>query len=467
MPFLIDILKTTPRLKLLKTVTIIQNIGVGISAGIFIWQIKLAENRAENNQEFDFNSFLIWGSVLILIQTFVNMASKMSGKVVIERDWIVVVAKKNSEENPKLSYKEHLTQLNSSLTFIDMFVTVLAGIPPLVIWDFAGVYFIVYFVAGYNVVCCFVEIFLMYYLASLTPELKKKVANDDEIEVDSSSIDSSSTVSGRVDSDSTSEKNPEKDTSYLKNFRIFFNNEFWVMGVSLSMLYFSVIGPSGVTRVYMLDNCITISLISIPVVGSSIFGILGMITYNRLMKHYKSTTVVKIISFFHWPFIVIAGIGILPFIPDTLFKPFESYNYPEFDGQTREEFCLDKNYTISIIIFTIGAVICRAGLWGFDLSITQVFQENIVENERAVFGAIQASLNDFFDCLMYGLIIVLDKNFQFGWCVIGSVVFTCLAHLLVQFHYSGGKVRQLNQVEEVEGSGNKALEMEDFENIDR
>ena len=251
MPFLIDILKTTPRLKLLKTVTIIQNIGVGISAGIFIWQIKLAENRAENNEEFDFNSFLIWGSVLILIQTFVNMASKMSGKVVIERDWIVVVAKKNSEENPKLSYKEHLTQLNSSLTFIDMFVTVLSGIPPLVIWDLAGVYFIVYFVAGYNVVCCFVEIFLMYYLASLTPELKKKVANDDENEVDSSSIDSSSTVSGRVDSDSTSEKNPEKDTSYLKNFRIFFNNEFWVMGVSLSMLYFSVIGPSGVTRVYI------------------------------------------------------------------------------------------------------------------------------------------------------------------------------------------------------------------------
>ena len=170
--------------------------------------------------------------------------------------------------------------------------------------------------------------------------------------------------------------------------------------------------------------------------------------YNFLMKKYNAIKTTKIVSFLHWPFIVLAGIGILPFIDDSLFDPFNDYNAPEFDGMSRDEFCKDKNYTNSIIIFTVGAVACRAGLWAFDMSITQVFQENIVESERAIFGGIQASLNDFFDCLMYLMIVVLDKNFYFGWCVIGSVVLTCVAHFLVQvcYRWEDSKKRKVTAV---------------------
>tara|TARA_B110000971_G_scaffold211718_1_gene240331 strand:- start:526 stop:903 length:378 start_codon:yes stop_codon:yes gene_type:complete len=54
----------------------------------------------------------------------------------------------------------------------------------------------------------------------------------------------------------------------------------------------------------------------------------------------------------------------------------------------------DSNTSLSMLV---GGVACsRVGLWVFDLSVTQMFQEEVAEYERGVVGSMQSVLNQFF-----------------------------------------------------------------------
>eukprot|EP00057_Strongylocentrotus_purpuratus_P030721 XP_782524.3 PREDICTED: solute carrier family 40 member 1 [Strongylocentrotus purpuratus] len=78
---------------------------------------------------------------------------------------------------------------------------------------------------------------------------------------------------------------------------------------------------------------------------------------------------------------------------------------------------------VSAAVLFTGIVLSRIGLWAYDLVVTQLVQENVVETERGVFNGVQRALECSFDMIHFVLVIVLPCPETFGYLVITSVVF--------------------------------------------
>ena len=75
----------------------------------------------------------------------------------------------------------------------------------------------------------------------------------------------------------------------------------------------------------------------------------------------------------------------------------------------------------------VTVVIACVGLWMADLAVTQLMQENVRERERGVVNGVQHSLNMFMDVIKFTLVIMLPYIETFGYLIILSFFFICLA----------------------------------------
>lgn len=73
---------------------------------------------------------------------------------------------------------------------------------------------------------------------------------------------------------------------------------------------------------------------------------------------------------------------------------------------------------------------CLTGLWSFDLTVTQLIQENVIESERGVINGVQNSMNYLLDLLHFVMVILAPNPEAFGLLVIISVSFVALGHLM-------------------------------------
>lgn len=74
--------------------------------------------------------------------------------------------------------------------------------------------------------------------------------------------------------------------------------------------------------------------------------------------------------------------------------------------------------------------ICVLGLWSFDLTVTQLLQENICESERGVVNGVQSSMNYLMDLLHFIMVISAPQPQHFGILVIISVLFITTGHTM-------------------------------------
>ncbi|XP_077978601.1 ferroportin-like isoform X2 [Glandiceps talaboti] len=85
---------------------------------------------------------------------------------------------------------------------------------------------------------------------------------------------------------------------------------------------------------------------------------------------------------------------------------------------------------ISIAFFFTGIVCARLGLWCFDLVVTQLFQENVMETQRGVVNGVQNSLNSLMEILQFTLVIILPKPETFGILIMLSFIFVSAGGVL-------------------------------------
>jgi iron-regulated transporter 1 len=86
----------------------------------------------------------------------------------------------------------------------------------------------------------------------------------------------------------------------------------------------------------------------------------------------------------------------------------------------------------NIIFMIIGMSLSRIGLWGFDLSQTQIMQENVEPSKIGTIYGCQYTLCSVFDLLQYVLTIIWNDPFDFyipvsisfGMVVISAIIFT-------------------------------------------
>ncbi|XP_032241201.1 solute carrier family 40 member 1 [Nematostella vectensis] len=107
---------------------------------------------------------------------------------------------------------------------------------------------------------------------------------------------------------------------------------------------------------------------------------------------------------------------------------------------------------VSVILLLSGIITSRFGLWLTDLTVTQLQQEIVAEEERGRVGAVQKSLCSMLDMAIYVLVISLPLPEQFGYMAIISVAAVGFAGILyASFSY---KVRgHLFHLEKVKGCG--------------
>ncbi|XP_070565077.1 ferroportin-like isoform X3 [Ptychodera flava] len=110
---------------------------------------------------------------------------------------------------------------------------------------------------------------------------------------------------------------------------------------------------------------------------------------------------------------------------------------------------------ISISIFFTGIICARLGLWMFDLTVTQIIQENVRETQRGVFNGVQNSLNSFMEMLHFVLVIVAPRPETFGLLIIISFVFVFTGDVLywVYCYRVRGHILPLHQLKQCGGVG--------------
>jgi iron-regulated transporter 1 len=82
----------------------------------------------------------------------------------------------------------------------------------------------------------------------------------------------------------------------------------------------------------------------------------------------------------------------------------------------------ENNSLISLGLLMGGIVMSRIGLWMTDLVITQLFQENVPEQERGIVSGVQNSFNSIMDVAHFVLVTVAPKPEEFGVLILISVI---------------------------------------------
>lgn len=78
---------------------------------------------------------------------------------------------------------------------------------------------------------------------------------------------------------------------------------------------------------------------------------------------------------------------------------------------------------ITVFFFSIG-------LWSFDLTVTQLLQENVIESERGIINGVQNSMNYLLDLLHFIMVILAPNPEAFGLLVLISVSFVAMGHIM-------------------------------------
>ncbi|KAJ8288112.1 hypothetical protein COCON_G00007710 [Conger conger] len=251
-------------------------------------------------------------------------------------------------------------------------------------------------------------------------------------------------------------------------WRAYYRQPVFLAGMGLAFLYTTVLGFDCITTGYAYTQGISGSLLSLLMGVSAITGLMGTVMFTKLRKAYGLVNTGVISSCLHLgclllcvcsvfapgspvdlsllmplsePNATTAGPGTgqsqkhttwiqggsnQPLLPDRSSIHWTN-NTVLFDnvpsGSTPESY-------ISIILLFLGVITARVGLWSFDLTVTQLLQENICESERGVVNGVQSSMNYLMDLLHFIMVISAPQPQHFGILVIISVLFITTGHTM-------------------------------------
>uniref|UniRef100_A0A4W6D379 Solute carrier family 40 member n=1 Tax=Lates calcarifer TaxID=8187 RepID=A0A4W6D379_LATCA len=252
-------------------------------------------------------------------------------------------------------------------------------------------------------------------------------------------------------------------------WRAYYRQPVFLAGMGLAFLYTTVLGFDCITTGYAYTQGISGSLLSLLMGVSAITGLMGTVMFTRLRKTYGLVNTGIISSCLHLGCLLLCVCSV--FAPGSpmdlsLLMPYftsnssaelggmvsqrQKHTYP-LRGGSNQPLLPDRssihwtNNTvlfdnvpsgtapesyISIILLFLGVITARIGLWSFDLTVTQLLQENICESERGVVNGVQSSMNYLMDLLHFIMVISAPQPQHFGILVIISVLFITTGHTM-------------------------------------
>ncbi|XP_043931283.1 solute carrier family 40 member 1-like [Protopterus annectens] len=255
-------------------------------------------------------------------------------------------------------------------------------------------------------------------------------------------------------------------TTYF-GWKAYYKQSVFLAGTGLSFLYMTVLGLDGITTGYAYAQGISSSILSIMVALSALTGLLGTVFFRLLKKSCGlirtgclssiaqiSCLLLCVASVFapgspldltvprYIQEIMTADSNLsiaqadepstvlttrLPGNSTANMKLQSQVSQQNFSNSARQG---KEQSQISIILFFTGTVSARVGLWGFDLTVTQLLQEMVHESERGVVNGVQRSMNAVMNLLRFLMVIAAPRTEHFGILIIISVCFVSLGGLL-------------------------------------
>ena len=314
--------------------------------------------------------------------------------------------------------------MNSVFRTIDLLCLLIAPSIAGVVFDFLSYSWAAIFIAIWNIFSVIVEYFLLFAIYKEFPALGTK----------------------RMYSESENLEAPDEAEKEKKSFSILtlpksiwssIINTFkaWIIymkhyardaGLGLAFLYMTVLGFDNITWGYCLSQCVTESVLGGLVGVSAIFGVAGSLTFPILRKKFglnKSGVIGTIAQVLALSLCVVSiWLEGSPFDIDYFNKistDSDSTNEPmsttttttsglelfqskgsllgQVDPGTSNSECSVPSYA-SGAGFLSGIIAARFGLWIVDLTVTQILQEHVEEEQRGIMNGVQVKFFSLFTC---------------------------------------------------------------------
>ncbi|XP_078260222.1 solute carrier family 40 member 1 [Rhinoraja longicauda] len=466
-----DWVDKTSRLKVAQISLVVQNVSV-IICGVILMMVYLFKPSLSTM----FQGWLLTGCyiLIITIANIANLASTAMG-ITIQRDWIVVVA---GEDRSKLA------DMNATVRRIDQVSNILAPMAVGQIMTFGSAVVGCGFISGWNLFSMCFEYYLLWKIYQRTPALAIKASQKiDEQELKPlnklKDIESGQTKIGEKTGSGQSvedvqlmnvkaieeEKKQQCGDKFLEPFYTlrdgwvaYYNQPVFWAGMALAFLYMTVLGFDCITTGYAYTQGLSGSFLSLLMGGSAVTGILGTIAFTWIRRKCGLIRAGFISGVTQFSCLILCVISVfMPGSPlDLSVSPFTEFASAYLGTNTLMETVLPTsepqlvttimygNSTtepagseefqpesyISIGLLFAGIIAARVGLWSFDLTVTQLIQENVDESERGKVNGVQNSMNYLLDLMHFIMVILAPNPEAFGVLVIISTSFVAMGHLM-------------------------------------
>ncbi|MEE6490349.1 hypothetical protein FKM82_015853 [Ascaphus truei] len=459
------------RLRVAQTSLIVQNASV-IVCGVILMVVFLFKTQLMSM----YQGWLLTVCyiLVITIANIANLASTATA-ITIQRDWIVVVA---GEDRSKLA------DMNATVRRIDQLTNILAPLAVGQIMTFGSSVIGCGFIAAWNLVSMCVEYLLLWKVYQKTPALAIKAGKKSdeqelkqlnvEVITPNSNNNENPTEQGLlmwekavavIDSQkepSCSEKISEPFRTFRDGWVAYYNQSVFWAGMGLAFLYMTVLGFDCITTGYAYTQGLNGSVLSILMGASAITGIMGTVAFTWLRRKCGLIRTGFISGVAQLSSLILCVVSVfMPGSPlDLSISPFDDISTRFLEGEplptmspggvpevyftTDMQNLLNNSSTIvndnpismvSVSLLFAGVIAARVGLWSFDLTVTQLIQENVIESERGIINGVQNSMNYLLD-LMHFIMVILGPNQEaFGLLVLISVSFVAMGHVMY-FRYA-------------------------------
>uniref|UniRef100_A0A3P9HAW8 Solute carrier family 40 member n=1 Tax=Oryzias latipes TaxID=8090 RepID=A0A3P9HAW8_ORYLA len=450
-----DWVDKNPRLKVAQTSLLVQNSCVILCGVLLMLVFQFKEQLVELYNGWILTVCYI---LVITIANIANLASTATA-ITIQRDWVVVVAGQDSSK---------LADMNATVRIIDQLTNILAPMLVGQIMTFGSHFVGCGFISGWNLCSMCVEYALLWKVYQKTPALAEKAGQKDQelkqlgpsrdVENGQSPEESSQPLMNET-AVVTSPDSPKKEgccyqvAEPMRTFKAgwvaYYNQNIFLAGMSLAFLYMTVLGFDCITTGYAYTQGLSGSVLSLLMGASAISGICGTVAFTWIRKKCGliRTGFISGVAQLSCLMLCIASVFAPGSVFDLSISPFQDLythlmgeqSLPEADHSLislnvttvapAEEMPPLQSY-MSVSLLFAGVIAARVGLWSFDLTVTQLIQENVIESERGVINGVQNSMNYLLDLLHFVMVILAPNPEAFGLLVIISVSFVALGHLM-------------------------------------
>ncbi|KAK9462244.1 Ferroporti-1 [Lipomyces oligophaga] len=385
------------RLVVVRRSIVFQRIAVVLSAVVFLLMIQFRIGQPTEPMVYKVLSLFAL-SVFACIEKLAAVVNTVS----IERDWVVVIADSDTEG---------LRHLNSIMRRIDLFCK-LAGPLAISFIVASSVEIAAWVILGSNALSVFVEYFTVARVYYVVPALASRRAPDcqgNSAEFPLSADDSSEHV------DSVQSAMPVKVDQQSALSR-YIHHDLFFPSFALALLYFNILSFGGQLVTYLIATGYSASMVGVLRSIAAVFELAATwfapISLNRIGPVRSSLRFVS----FEAVCIIIASVAIY-LTPVSTPDEANSGKFLHFFSSK------------STFVALVAVIFSRVGLWGFDLSVQSLIQEEVEADFRTSFSSIESSFQNGFELLLFGSTIFFATPAVFWIPCMLTMAFIILAVL--------------------------------------